>query len=126
MAATLASTIKAFAGSVIRPASEAFVDWAKPNVNDVRRMNTNAATRRTGPYLTFELDARDYWADYICVNGKKSNAPTPQKSDARASGGKYISLYTRVEIRRRRRLIRAQGWSEATTLGLNPKKGDQP
>src|ERR671926_574600 len=46
IATTLASTISAFAGSVIRPAREAFVDWARQTVNEVRRMNTNAATRR--------------------------------------------------------------------------------
>src|SRR5215217_1693730 len=52
MAATLASTISAFAGSVMRPANEAFVDWARLNVNEVRRMKTNAATRRIDPNLT--------------------------------------------------------------------------
>ena len=59
IAATLASTIKAFAGSVIRPASDAFVDWALPNVKEVRRMTTNAATRRNWSNLTFETGLRE-------------------------------------------------------------------
>src|SRR5687768_1254058 len=83
MAATFASTISAFAGSVIRPASEALVDWARANVNDVRRMNTNATTRRTVHTSHSTTDARDY-RRIASLSIRK----IPQKSDARASSGK--------------------------------------
>lgn len=82
MATTLTSTISAFAGSVIRPATEALVDWARPNVNDVRRMKTKAANRRTGPNLTIEQGMREANGGNAFVSmAKKSNSPIPQKSD---------------------------------------------
>ncbi len=46
------------------------MDWAWPNVKEVRRMNANAATPRTSPYLTCESESARLMNDRVGVNAE--------------------------------------------------------
>src|SRR5438128_8918768 len=64
MAATLASTINAFSGSVTRPVREAFVDWARrTDVNEIRRRAASTGTLRIS-----EISTRSWKRGYSGVD----------------------------------------------------------
>jgi hypothetical protein len=70
----------------MRPASEAFVDWATLSENEVRRMKTNAATRRIVQTSQLKSGWDRLQPDSSCVNKAKELVVRQFESNKYAEG----------------------------------------
>src|SRR5215813_318676 len=98
MTATFASVIKAWDGSVMRPVTDAFVDWARrTHACASRKRKAHTATARIGNLWANDVKSVSLLACGPLVNTQKSDLLLPSSGDAGDPGRKVKQ--TRIIMR---------------------------